>query len=357
LKIAIILPTLQGGGAEKTYIMIGEYLKFQLNYDIDIILFKDLMDYETKLNVINVLNKNEKISKNLLKFFKKFYKILKNYDIIMSGLELQPNYIAILFSKILKKPCICTHHSIMNKLLNTYKNKFLYHFLNFLLLRFANINIAVSKEVYESIINLYKIPKEKCTYIYNPIDIKKIEMLSKEEIEEEYEFIFENKTLCFMARLEENKGLKKVIKALTYLKNYYLIVLGKGNFEPYYNYAKELNVENRVFYLGFQKNPYKYLKNCFALVLPSEFEGFGLVFYEAMALGIPIVGSGIKETFGENNKYGIYANSVEEIVNAIKLLENQEIYNYYKKIGKERVKEFELEKIAKEYEKVILSIL
>ncbi|MEO0217824.1 MAG: glycosyltransferase, partial [candidate division WOR-3 bacterium] len=162
-----------------------------------------------------------------------------------------------------------------------------------------------------------------------------------------YDIDFNGKTLRDEDLKEIEKECYKIIESNYYTKRE----------EWDYNYAKELNVENRVFYLGFQKNPYKYLKNCFALVLPSEFEGFGLVFYEAMALGIPIVGSGIKETFGENNKYGIYANSVEEIVNAIKLLENQEIYNYYKKIGMERVKEFELEKIAKEYEKVILSIL
>ncbi len=354
MKIAIILPTLQGGGAEKVYITIGEYLKYKLNYEVDIIIFKDLIDYQTSLKVINILNKDEKISKNAIKFFKKLYNILKNYDIIMGGLELEPNYIAILFSKILKKPCICMHHSLMDKLIDKLyrKKRHIFHALNFLLLKFADMNVAVSKEVYENIIKLYKIPKNKCIYIYNPIDIDKIRELADEEIEDEYKAIFDKRTLCFIARLEEYKGLKKVISTLSELKEYNLLVLGNGDFKSYYEYAKYLGVGNRVFYLGFKNNPYKYLKHCFALVLPSEFEGFGLVFYEANALGVPIVGSGIKEAFGKHNEYGIWAYTKDEIISAIKLLENPDAYNYYREMGLKRVENFRIDKIAREYEKV-----
>ena len=352
MKIAIILPTLQGGGAEKSLINLGEFIvKNYPEFDIDFILYKDIRDYDTILDVIPILDKNEKVSKNLLKFFKKLYKILKNYDIIVGGLELEPSYISIIFSKILRKKSISTHHSLESKLIG---NRFFYHFFNFILLRFANFNICVSKEVCELIIKLYKIPSNRCICIYNPIDIENIRILANEPIEEIYSSIFskKTKTLCFIARLEESKGLKKVINALKHLENYHLLVMGKGNFESYYEYAKSLNVENRVFYIGFKKNPYKYIKNSFALVLPSEFEGFGMVFYEAMALGIPIVGGGIRETFGNNNEYGIYANSVEEIVNAIRMLENDEIYNYYSQIGIERVENFRIDKIANEYVRI-----
>ena len=355
MKIAIILPTLQGGGAEKSLINLGEFIvKNYPEFDIDFILYKDIRDYDTILDVIFILNKNEKVSKNLLKFFNRLYKILKNYDIIIGGLELEPSYLSIIFSKILKKKSISMHHNLENKLIGNLENKlignkFFYHFLNFILLRFANFNICVSNEVRELIIKLYKIPSNRCICIYNPIDIEKIRILANEPIEEIYRSIFSEKTLCFIARLQEYKGLKKVISALKHLENYHLLVMGKGNFESYYEYAKNLNVENRVFYIGFKKNPYKYIKNSFALVLPSEFEGFGMVFYESMALGIPIVGSGIRETFGNNNEYGIYANSVNEIVNAIRILENDEIYNYYKQAGLKRIENFKIDKIAKEY--------
>lgn len=351
MKIAIILPTLQGGGAEKSLITLGEFIvKNYPEFHIDFILYKDIRDYDTILNVIPILDRNEKVSKNLLKFFNRLYKILRNYDIIVGGLELEPSYLSIIFSKILRKKSISTHHNLEDKLIeNIAKNKFLYHFLNFILLRFANFNICVSNEVRKLIVKLYKIPTNKCICIYNPIDIEKIRSLSNEPIEENYKFIFNKKTLCFIARLEEYKGLKKVISALKHLENYHLLVMGKGNFEIYYEYAKQLKVESRVFYIGFKKNPYKYIKNSFALVLPSEFEGFGMVFYEAMALGVPIVGSGIRETFGNNNEYGIYASSVEEIVNAIKMLENEKIYNYYKETGLKRIENFRIDKIANEY--------
>ncbi|MFZ8847138.1 MAG: hypothetical protein ACO2O6_08115, partial [Candidatus Hydrothermia bacterium] len=130
MKIAIILPTLQGGGAEKVFINLGEFIvKNYPEFDIDFVLYKDIRDYDTILDVIPILEKNEKVSKNLLKFFKRLYKILKNYDIIVGGLELEPSYISIIFSKILRKKSISTHHSFENKLIG---NRFFYHFFNFI---------------------------------------------------------------------------------------------------------------------------------------------------------------------------------------------------------------------------------
>jgi hypothetical protein len=61
LKIAIILPTLQGGGAEKVFINLGEFIvKNYPEFDIDFILYKDIRDYDTILDVIPILDKMRK---------------------------------------------------------------------------------------------------------------------------------------------------------------------------------------------------------------------------------------------------------------------------------------------------------
>ncbi|MCX7948412.1 MAG: glycosyltransferase [candidate division WOR-3 bacterium] len=193
MKIAIVLPTLQGGGAEKTFITLGEFFK-KKNYTIDIIIFKNLKDYPTSLNVIPILKPAERISRNFIKFFFRLYKILKNYDIVIGGLEGEANHIAIVLSKILKKRVISTFHNNIEKLYKTYKNRrLIFHILDHLLLRYSDINVCVSFEVLENVKKLYKIPNKKLACIYNPIDIEKVRSLSIEKVEKEYEEIFKKK--------------------------------------------------------------------------------------------------------------------------------------------------------------------
>lgn len=193
MKIAVILPTLQGGGAEKTFITLGEFLK-KRGYELDIIIFKNLKDYSTSLNVISILEPTERISRSIFKFFSKLYRILKNYDIIIGGLEGEANHIAIVLSKILRKSVISTFHNNIEKLYKTYKNRrLIFHVLDHLLLRHSDMNLCVSFEVLENVKKLYKIPNKKLTCIYNPIDIQRVRNLSMEEIEKEHEEIFKKK--------------------------------------------------------------------------------------------------------------------------------------------------------------------
>ena len=56
---------------------------------------------------------------------------------------------------------------------------------------------------------------------------------------------------------------------------------------------KELNLNNNVNLIGFKKNPYKYLAQSKTFLLTSDWEGFGLAAFEALALGVPAVVSNV----------------------------------------------------------------
>jgi glycosyltransferase involved in cell wall biosynthesis len=53
--------------------------------------------------------------------------------------------------------------------------------------------------------------------------------------------------------------------------------------------AQTLNLADRVHFLGWRSDPYAIFAALDLLLAPSLWEGFGLVFLEAMALGVPIL--------------------------------------------------------------------
>src|SRR5699024_1749281 len=84
-----------------------------------------------------------------------------------------------------------------------------------------------------------------------------------------------------------------------------LIILGEGYLFEYLNeLVKQFELENDVFFLGYQENPFKYIARADIYVLPSLHEGFPNALCEAMACGKPVVStdcpSGPREILFQN---------------------------------------------------------
>src|SRR5699024_2024023 len=94
-------------------------------------------------------------------------------------------------------------------------------------------------------------------------------------------------------RLVEQKDYKTLLKAFQLISqriNSRLVILGKGPLENELKLlAKELDIQKKVSFLGFQSNPYKYMKKANVFILSSKWEGFGHVIVEAMAVGTPVI--------------------------------------------------------------------
>ena len=110
---------------------------------------------------------------------------------------------------------------------------------------------------------------------------------------------------------------------------------------------------------GFQENPYPILKNSKVLVLPSKWEGFGLVSIEALTLGKPVVCSdagGLKKIVTKDCGYVIENENVDQYVSEILELVNDE--NYYERkhnAALDRAKDLNnidqyIEQVYREYE-------
>ncbi len=107
--------------------------------------------------------------------------------------------------------------------------------------------------------------------------------------------------LINIGRFGPEKGHIRLIDAFSkFVKekpDSYLIIIGGGSFDNYYEKTKqhiaELGLEDRVVLIFKTPNPYRILNRCDGFILSSFYEGFGLVLAEADILGKPAISTDI----------------------------------------------------------------
>ena len=143
--------------------------------------------------------------------------------------------------------------------------------------------------------------------IYNPHDVKALQTLALEDIEDSSEnVLFQDKTILFIGRLSSQKSPWHLINAFYLLQqdisNVNLVFIGDGD-ASIVSHIKTLidtyGLTSKIHFLGRKKNPYKYLKKANVLALSSHFEGTPNVIVESIALGVPIVSSNCTDGIAE----------------------------------------------------------
>ena len=127
--------------------------------------------------------------------------------------------------------------------------------------------------------------------------------------------------------------------------------------------ATSLGIRQKVKFVGYVDNPFPLLAQSDIYICSSRFEGLPLSVIEAMALGIPSVATkvgGIPSII-QDGYTGLLVEPEDSdaIANAVlTLIENPKLR---KKIGENGrsfvLKNFDIEKTAKEYEKIYFEIL
>lgn len=181
--------------------------------------------------------------------------------------------------------------------------------------------------------------KKKAICIGNPIDLKRILEKKQSKIETK---------LLFIGRLSEQKNpieFLNIIKNLTELGlPISATMLGRGELEDTCKqYVRENHLQQIVQMKGFVDSPYDYLNYGSILVLPSEWEGYGLVVVEAFAFGVPVVANpvgGIATLV--NSDCGYLSSKRSDKENEIKkLVLDPQYYDMKSKNAKKRAEELE----------------
>jgi len=373
ISIVFFLLFLGGGGTERVVVNIVNNLDRQ-KYNVSLVLaeakggFLDRIKKDVPIIDLNVSG-DLKLFFRLIKYFRN-----EKIDIFVSTFS-RINMICILAKIFSGKSTkiIITQYSVLSLALVTAETAKRRFFARFFLPTLAKIIypkadkiICASNGVADDLSNIIGC-KEKLKVIYHPVISNNTYELSEDPLDIS-SFCGANESLVIsVGRLTRCKDYPNLLKAFSLVvkeKSAQLIILGGGLEEKnLVQLTNELGLSKKVTFLGFQENPFKYMKKASVFVLSSITEGLGNVIPEAMACGVPVISTNCK--FGpneiiENGKNGLLVSvgdpkSLAEGI--IKLLKNCSLREKFSREGKRCAKDFTVDKKIKEYEKVFLDVI
>lgn len=210
---------------------------------------------------------------------------------------------------------------------------------------------CVSRQVKEGLATLFGV-KESAVVLYNPIDSQEIRRLATEAMGEPHSMPCRLR-LVSTGRLTEQKGYDRLLEIHRRLLfdglDHELWILGEGPQRSQLEaYIRQHHLESSVQLLGFQANPYTYLRQCDFFVCSSRVEGFSTAVTEALILGLPVITtdcSGMKELLGSNNEFGIVTeNDKAALCEGLRsMLANPELLAHYRRQAAIRGEVFDFE--------------
>ncbi|ASA78636.1 glycosyltransferase family 4 protein [Thermococcus sp. 5-4] len=174
--------------------------------------------------------------------------------------------------------------------------------------------IAVSSTTKSSLTDDYDVPSEKITLLPNGVDFHIFRPLSRVK-KVPY-------SILYVGRLDKRKGLYYLIKAMKHitkeLPTARLYIIGSGHLRNNLEQLiKNERVNNNVVFLGNVPldDLVKWYNKAEVFVLPSLFEGFGIVVLEAIACGTPVVGTNVPGIVDiiEHEKTGVLVSPKSEL--------------------------------------------
>lgn len=336
-KIGIVIPSINYGGAEKSAILLAEELNKKYR----------------KVDLITLCNSNKKVNYvnyNLISFNKSrvifslysLYRLLKTekYNSIITGLS-HLNFIFIVINFFLNKKnkinLILHYHNIPNINKINFLEKLLNFFI-FKLIKFSNYKniklVSVSKSIKNNLIQKYNINEEFIFLIYPSINFDLINELKKKKNP------FMNTTekiILSVGRLSKQKNHKLLINSfrkINKLINCKLVIIGDGKLKDNLKkFISKLGLTDKIQIIEKVNNPYPYFYNCDLFVLPSLWEGFGLVLIEAIACKAKIVSTNCPGSPNEllsDYKFAYLSKNkdVNDLSEKIYMMLNNKITNY-----------------------------
>lgn len=351
-KIAFYIPNMKSGGAEKVFQILSNQLVSR-NFKVDLLLSKIEGDYLSNLDPrINIIELGRgSVRNDFFSLIKYFLKNRPNY--VLSGLT-HANLIVLLAKFFVPLPIklFISEHSITTGYAGLKKNRLQNFLIKFLYPNAKGI-IAVSKTTKDDLMKNYFLSNNKIKVIYNPVLTRSLDLALLEK-NDDINFNIRKGFYIFVGRLEMEKNIFFLIEALKeklILQDKTLLIFGEGslriNVEEFIIAEK---LSNHIKVCGFKKNPYKYMKNADALILPSLFEGFGNVAIEALYSGTKVLISekarAALEITHDSNGQAVYFNPHDagDFQEKIKLLEKSE-----GKADEEYFNQFKEENITNQY--------
>lgn len=304
-KVLFFIESLANGGAEKVLSDIVCGLD-SFRYDITVCTITNGGIYQNRVEsackYYSFLNVDDFYSGGLKKFAfylktKLIYKlptklvyrifIREKYDIEVAFVEGFATKLIAASNNPDSQKIAWVHIDMQN---NTYADKYYKNITEQILVykKYQKI-ICVSQSVKNVFEKKFKI-KENTYVQYNPVDENRIVELSKQHV-----LLSKKKSILLgtIGRLEHQKGYARLLQCIKQVAienlDFEIWIIGDGSQrKELERYIKTNDLDNIVTLLGFQQNPYKYMRCCDAFICSSYAEGFSTAATESLILGKPI---------------------------------------------------------------------
>lgn len=296
MKYFVVINNLGIGGAERLVVDdVNEMLKRGL--DVILVTLKPEKEGKTLSHQCNISeDKWFKLDiKNIYDVFGyfRFCKILKfhNPDVVFTHLWFANTVTRLCSYFLYIKNIISFEHNVYDLV----KNRRMY-FIDYLLQSKSKFIVSVSNAVKDSLIG-HGISDKKIKVVINGIDMGPYNIKYDYDIKKDLGIPDENFVFLFIGRLIHQKGVDILLESFSKLKKCSLVLVGDGILkQSLTEKALQLGIQDRVHFLGNRQDVPKILSSVDCFVLPSRYEGLGIVVIEAMSAGKPIILSNFTAT-------------------------------------------------------------
>ena len=304
-----------GGGAEKLVKSLYE----NLDYNYKIITLRKLSDKNNNNPNYYSLNVSSDGSISIifgfLKFFKFLYKLKDKNNIILHSHLSKSLYIAFLASIFFDVLHIHTEHNTYNR---RRKKKYLY-FIEYLIYNSLKHTICISEATQYALLKyMPSIKLHNISIIEN--GTKLYQHKTRNIHKDKY-------NILILGSLTYKKGIDLFIEILPFIMDEINLVriVGSGpEKQNLINLTKKLSLDKVIEFVPFVDDCSKYIYDADIGVIPSRWEGFGLVAVEMRSSGMPILVSdipGLGSIFSAYNAvYTFKKESKESLKNSLKKL-------------------------------------
>lgn len=305
MKILYIITGLGQGGAERVVCDLADSM-YAKGHMVKIVYLTGSVLTKPKSDDIDLIPINLNGIKSLPVAYIKISKVIKSYqpDIVHSHMVHANILTRLVKLSVPINKLISTAHSNNE---GGWERMLAYRLTHGL----ANLTTNVSKTAVLSFEKKKAVPKQGMMTVYNGIDLNKFyfHSQSKDSVMKELRLNDSDSILLAVGRFNELKDYPNLLQAVHKLKQHFssgfkLLIAGDGEQRSILeNMIQSLSLDNDIILLGRRDDIPELMSAADLFILPSKYEGFGLVVAEAMACRCLVVATdsgGVSEVLNNN---------------------------------------------------------
>lgn len=360
-KIALLLPDLRGGGAEKVAVNLANDFCVR-GYSVDFLLVRKegvfLDELDSRITVVDLHGRRMRHA------FWPLVQYLRHHQPPVLLAFMWPLTVLAISARIAARVAtrvIVSEHTTWSDaeiVKRSTATRWMSRFTMHLLFPRADGIIAVSRGSADDLARFAGIDRRLITVVYNPV----VGKLSRDFIETPEPLawsIGEHYRVLAVGSLKPVKDYPTLLTAFEKVLRQCdarLLILGEGERRTELeSLIRRLGLDNRVYMPGFAKDPMPYYRQANLFVLSSKLEGLSNVIIEALSVGTPVVSTdcpcGPREILCDG-KYGCLVPVGDPDALAVAMLQALSEEPDRESL-RARAKEFSVDKIAQEYLEVL----